>query len=169
MRHYIQEAYLRGCRPKVYTHICSGLHGCTHMMFSVLRLTYASQPSFCCRSWRPCEIALSASETVASATSKESPDLYACRGARAHSGILCSPEEQPAGRGPAPPHRPTIPDAAPAAVWQSRPASPILHRHLAHAPLRLQDDRRAEQDTRHDDAEAGKVTGGGGLLERGAA
>lgn len=135
-------------------------------MFSVLRLTYASQPSFCCRSWRPCEIALSASETVASATSKESPDLYACRGARAHSGILCSPEEQPAGRGPAPPHRPTIPDAAPAAVWQSRPASPILHRHLAHAPLRLQDDRRAEQDTRHDDAEAGKVTGGAGACLR---
>lgn len=128
----LQEAVV----PK-YTHMTfwvsfdDPLHT-THIFFS---------PSFCHRSWRPCEIALSASETVASATSKESPDLYACRGARALPGILRSPEEQPAGRGPAPPHCPAIPDAAPTAVWQPRPAPPVLYWHLAHAPLRLQDDR----------------------------
>lgn len=116
-------------------------------------------PSFCLRSWRPCEIALSASETVASATSKESHDLYACRRARALPGILCSPEEQPARCGSAPPHSPAIPDPAPAAVWQPRPAPPLLHRHPPHAPLGLQDDRRAEQDPGHDYAEAGKVMG----------
>lgn len=141
MRRCIQEAYIS----------MAAVPRCTHMMFWVAWVhthgvlsssTYMCfSPSFCRRSWRPCEIALSASETVASATSKESPDLYACRGARALSGNLRSPEEQPAGRGPAPPHCPAIPDAAPDAVWQPRPASPFLHRHLAHAPLRLQDDR----------------------------
>lgn len=118
-------------------------------------------PSFCRRSWRPCEIALSASETVASATSKESHDLYACRGARPLLGILRSPEEWPAGWGPAPPHSPTIPDPAPAAIRQPRPASPLRHRLPPHAPIRLQDDRRAEQNAGHDHAEAGKVMGWG--------
>lgn len=129
--------------------------------------SYLSLTSFCCRSWCPCEIALSASETVASATSKESHDLYACRGARSLPGILRSPEEWPAGRGPAPPHGPAVPDPAPAAVWQPRPASPLHHRVPSHAPLGLQDDRRAEQNAGHYHAEAGKVIGGWGEGWRG--
>lgn len=128
---------------------CPQTHGCL-------------SPSFCYRSWRPCEIALSASETVTAATSKESHDLHACRGARPLPGVLCRPEERPAEWGPAPPHGPAIPDPTPAAVWQSRPAPPLHHRLPPHAPLRLQDDRGAEQNAGHDHAEAGKVLGGGG-------
>lgn len=93
---------------------------------------------FFCRSWRPCEIALPASETVASATSKESHDLYARRGARPLPGILRSPEEWTAGP---PPHSPALPDPAPAAVRQPQPAPPRHHRLPPHAPLQLQDDR----------------------------
>lgn len=109
------------------------------------------------RSWCPREIALLASEAVASATSKESHDLYACGGAGALPGILRCPEERPAGRGPAPPHRPALPDPASAAVWQPGPAPALRHRLPAPAPLRLQDDRGAEQNAGHDHAEAGKL------------
>lgn len=129
-------------------------------------ISHLPPPSSHCRSWCPCEIALSASQTVASTTSKESHDLYACRGARPLPGILRSPEEQPAGRAPAPPHSPAVPDPAPAAVWRPRPAPPLHHRLPPHAPLRLQDDRGAEQNAGHDHAEAGKVTGGKGLAQR---
>lgn len=153
--HFISGAHLNDLGPKVGTGGVLGFVQCPHADIFL-------SPSFCRRSWRPCEIALSASETVASATSKESHDLYACRGARPLPAILRGSEEWPAGRGPAPPHGPAVPDPAPAAVWQPRLASPLHHRLPPHAPLGLQDDRRAEQNPGHDHAEAGKVMGVGG-------